>query len=259
MIFLLSPAKSLDYETELPKLEVTQPRFLDDSAELIEILQEFSEEEVGKLMSISPKLSTLNAARFQQWGRTHLLGEEARPCVFAFTGDVYQGLNAAAWSAEDVKQAQKSIRILSGLYGVLRPLDLMRPYRLEMGTRLETKRGMNLYKFWGELPTVSLNEDLANEGAEAFVNLASNEYFSAVKPKELTAPVITPVFKDWKNGKYKIISFYAKKARGLMAAWAIQNKVDTVDDLRKFSEAGYSYNAEESTDTTLTFLRKLDE
>ncbi len=259
MIFLLSPAKTLDYDSELPALELSQPQFVEHSAELIEILEEFSEEEVGELMSISPKLSALNAARFREWGVRHDASSGARPCIFAFKGDVYQGLNVSSWSPQDVEKAQKSIRVLSGLYGLLRPLDLMRPYRLEMGTKLETKRGSNLYQFWGMIPTEALNEELKRLKSPVVVNLASNEYFSAVKPKELTAPVITPVFKDWKNGKYKIISFYAKKARGLMAAWAIQNDVATSEGLKEFTQSGYQFCAEESTETTLTFLRKIEE
>ncbi len=256
MLFLLSPAKTLDYDSPLPAVTATKPRFLNHSAELIEQLQDFSEADIEKLMKISPKLSALNAQRFQQWGQRHNTSTGARPCLFAFKGDVYQGLDAYSLSSADIQKAQQSLRILSGLYGILKPLDFMHPYRLEMGTRLENARGKNLYEFWGEIPTESLNQELEKESNPAVINLASNEYFSVIDEQALKAPVITPVFKDWKNDKYKIISFHAKKARGLMAAWAIQNDIQTPEGFQDFSEAGYRYSPKDSTETTLTFLRK---
>lgn len=214
-----------------------------------------SSADLEELMSISSKLADLNAQRFQDW-KADYSEDDARAAVLAFKGDVYQGLNVEEWSKADFAEAQKSVRILSGLYGILRPLDLMLPYRLEMGTKLENKHGANLYKFWGSELTDSLNKELSGE-KDAVINLASNEYFSAVKPKDLIAPVITPVFKDWKNDKYKIISFYAKKARGTMAAWAIQNKVTKPADLKKFKSDGYCYDKELSDDTSWVFTRKL--
>ena len=256
MLILLSPAKTLDYDSALPTVTATEPRFLSHSVELIEQLQNFSEAEIEELMKISPKLSALNAQRFQQWGQRHDASTGARPCLFAFKGDVYQGLDAYSLSTNDIQKAQQSLRILSGLYGILKPLDFMHPYRLEMGTRLENARGKNLYEFWGDIPTESLNQELEKKSNPAVINLASNEYFSVIREKTLKAPVITPVFKDWKNDKYKIISFHAKKARGLMAAWAIQNDIQTPEGLEDFSEAGYRYSQKDSTETTLTFLRK---
>ena len=254
MIYLLSPAKTLDYESETPSLRATMPRFLESSSELAEIMKKKKSSELEKLMGISTKLADLNAERFQAWKQDYKKGE-GREAILAFKGDVYQGLAVDEWQKDDFKEAQKSIRILSGLYGILRPLDLMLPYRLEMGKKVITPQGDTLYQFWGSKLTDSLNKELSSQG-DAVINLASNEYFSAIKPKELQAPVITPVFKDWKNGKYKIISFYAKKARGLMAAWAVKNKITKPADLKKFKVAGYSYDKELSDDASWVFTRK---
>ena len=254
MLYLLSPAKSLDYESELPKLRATMPRFLEHSSELAGIMKKVKPSELEKLMGISSKLAALNAGRFDEW-RADYSEPEARQAILAFTGDVYQGLAVDDWDKEDFSEAQKSIRILSGLYGILRPLDLMLPYRLEMGTRLVNDRGANLYRFWGSLLTESLNKELKGD-KDAVINLASNEYFSAVQAKDLKSPVITPVFKDWKKGQYKIISFYAKKARGLMAAWAVRNKIKTPAGLKKFKGGGYAYDPSLSDDTNWVFTRK---
>lgn len=254
MLYLLSPAKTLDCESEIPSIRATMPRFLEHSSELVGIMKKKKPAELGELMDISPKLADLNAERFRSW-KADYSKKEARSAIFAFKGDVYQGLAVEEWEKEDFAAAQKSIRILSGLYGILRPLDLMLPYRLEMGKPVKNKRGPNLYRFWGSLLTDSLNQELKAKG-DAVVNLASNEYFSAVKAKDLKAPVITPVFKDWKNGKYKVISFFAKKARGMMAAWAIQNKVTTPEGLKKFKGGGYKFDKELSDETTLVFTRK---
>lgn len=206
-------------------------------------------------MSISGKLADLNSERCTTWERD-FTAENSRPCIFAFTGDVYQGMELSAWKAPDFTLAQKQIRILSGLYGVLRPLDLMQPYRLEMGTKLSTTRGKNLYDFWGNKITDLLNADLKSSGSNFIINLASNEYFSSVKTKSLDGELITPVFKDEKNGKYKIISFFAKKARGMMADYIIRNKITDVAGLKKFNTAGYKFSKSESTDIELVFLRK---
>jgi len=254
MIYLLSPAKTLDYESEVPSLRATMPRFLEQSEELAKIMKKVKPAELEKLMGISSKLAELNADRFKSWKADYKKGE-GREAILAFKGDVYQGLDVVNWDKEDFSEAQKSIRILSGLYGILRPLDLMLPYRLEMGKKVETKNGKSLYDFWGSDLTKSLNKELKGSD-DAVVNLASNEYFSAVKSAELKAPVITPVFKDWKNDKYKIISFYAKKARGTMAAWAVKNKISQVADLKKFKQDGYHYDDELSDATSWVFTRK---
>ncbi len=206
-------------------------------------------------MSISDKLSELNAERFSTW-EPDFTPENSRPALFAFTGDVYQGMELSSWKTPDFNLAQKQIRILSGLYGVLRPLDLMQPYRLEMGTKLPNPRGKNLYDFWGDIITDLLNTDLKKSGSSLFINLASNEYFSSVKPKSLKGELITPVFKDEKNGKYKIISFFAKKARGMMADYIIRNKITNIAGLKTFNTAGYKFSKSESSDSDLVFLRK---
>lgn len=254
MIYLLSPAKTLDYESEVPSLRATMPRFLEHSAELAGIMKKLKPADLEKLMGISRKLAELNAERFDDW-RADYSKPEGRQAVLAFKGDVYRGLAVEDWGKEDFSEAQKSIRILSGLYGILRPLDLMLPYRLEMGKKVATSRGTNLYHFWGGLLTESLNKELRVVG-DAVINLASNEYFSAVKAKELKAPVITPVFKDWKNGKYKVISFFAKKARGEMAAWAVRKRIKAPAGLKRFTGGGYKFDKEQSDGTTWVFTRK---
>lgn len=255
MIILLSPAKSLDYDSPLLTKKSTKPRLLDDSEELVLQLRKLSPAQIGKLMSISDKLAELNAERYASWEKD-FSKDNARQAILAFTGDVYQGMELSDWSADDFAAAQKQIRILSGLYGVLRPLDLMQAYRLEMGTKLENKRGKNLYEFWGSKITEMLNKDLKASGSDLVVNLASNEYFSSVKKKELTGELITPVFKDEKNGTYKIISFYAKKARGMMADFIVREGVSDVAGLKKFKTAGYKYSAKDSKGNELVFLRK---
>ena len=254
MISLLSPAKSLDYESPCLIEQSTQPRLKSDTAELIEELKSLSFEEVGSLMNISDKLALLNHERFQSFASS-FSKKNSRQAILAFTGDVYQGMNLSEWSAGDFTTAQENIRILSGLYGVLRPLDLMQPYRLEMGTTLVNARGKNLYQFWGDRITGLLNKDLEKSNSNVVVNLASNEYFSAVIPSGLNGQVISPVFKDEKKGKYKIISFYAKKARGMMADYIVKNKLKESEDLREFSTGGYAYDAESSTVDKPVFLR----
>ncbi len=255
MLILLSPAKSLDYKSPLPTKRHTEPRLLDDSEILVKKLRAMTPKALGELMSISDKLADLNAERYTTW-ESDFTPENSRQCLFAFTGDVYQGMALSDWKSPDFTLAQKQIRILSGLYGVLRPLDLMQPYRLEMGTKLANSRGKNLYEFWGEKITDLLNTDLKKSGSNYIVNLASNEYFSSVKKKSLNGELITPVFKDEKNGKYKIISFYAKKARGMMADHIIRNKITNIAGLKKFKTAGYKFSKADSTDTQLVFLRK---
>ncbi|HCW91747.1 MAG TPA: peroxide stress protein YaaA [Marinobacter sp.] len=253
MLMVISPAKNLDYESELPTSKHSQPDFLDDACELIDQLKALEPHQVSNLMGISDKLGQLNAERFQSW-HTPFTPDNARPAALAFNGDVYTGLDARSFSDKEFEFAQRHLRILSGLYGILRPLDLMQPYRLEMGTRFENRRGKDLYAFWGSRITDELNRLLkADDGV--LINLASNEYFKSVHKKELDARVITPQFKDWKNGQYKMISFYAKKARGLMCRYAIQNGITKAEDLKDFNLDGYYFSAEQSDDKTWTFLR----
>ncbi|MBV0932726.1 peroxide stress protein YaaA [Marinobacterium weihaiense] len=254
MLTLVSPAKTLDYDSPLATDAFTRPRFTDHSQVLIDTLRQLSVQDVADLMKLSDKLASLNVARYESWQPEHT-PDNARQAVLAFKGDVYTGLDADSLNDDDFDFAQRHLRILSGLYGVLRPLDLLEPYRLEMGTRLENPRGSNLYQFWGSLITDSLNTELAEQNDDVVVNLASNEYFKAVKTKALKARLITPVFKDFKNGQYKIISFYAKKARGLMSRYIIQNRIDTPDALKGFDLEGYYFSDAQSQGDTWVFLR----
>jgi cytoplasmic iron level regulating protein YaaA (DUF328/UPF0246 family) len=254
MLMVISPAKTLDYETPSVTPVFTQPEHLDHAQELIEQLREFSPAQIADLMHLSDKLAGLNVARFGSWERP-FNPSNAKQALLAFKGDVYTGLHAEDFSEADFDFAQRHLRMLSGLYGVLRPLDLMQPYRLEMGTKLANPRGNNLYDFWGERISGWLNEALAAQGDEVLLNLASNEYFSAVKRKALNARVINTEFKDQKNGQYKIISFYAKKARGLMARYVIKERLTNPEGLKDFTYEGYRYSAENSKSDTLVFLR----
>ncbi|HLV77196.1 MAG TPA: peroxide stress protein YaaA [Marinobacter sp.] len=253
MLMIISPAKTLDYESPLATERYTQPEFLDDACELIDQLKALEPHQVSNLMSISDKLGQLNAERFRTW-RTPFTPDNARQAVLAFKGDVYTGLDAASFSEDDFDFAQKHLRMLSGLYGLLRPLDLMQPYRLEMGTRFENSRGKDLYAFWGTRLTRALNELLASDD-KVLVNLASNEYFKSVQKKDIEGRLITPQFKDWKNGQYKMISFYAKKARGLMCRYAIQNRITQAEDLKGFDFDGYYFSDEQSSADNWVFLR----
>ncbi|NTS77980.1 peroxide stress protein YaaA [Catenovulum sp. SM1970] len=255
MLAVISPAKNLDFETTIPTEVFSQPNFLEHSQSLIDTCKSLSPQEISSLMSISDKLAGLNAARFAQW-HTPFDTTNARQAMYAFNGDVYTGLDAYSLSADSVEYAQQHLRILSGLYGLLRPLDLMQAYRLEMGTKLENDRGTNLYQFWGDIITNAVNQSLADANSEQLVNLASNEYFKSVKKKQLNAELITPQFKDWKNGQYKMISFYAKKARGLMARYLIENQVKSTEQLLAFDVAGYQYNESLSSADTPVFTRK---
>ncbi|MBA4502395.1 peroxide stress protein YaaA [Marinobacterium marinum] len=254
MLTLVSPAKTLDYDSPLATQVYSQPRFIDHSRELIDTLRQLSVQDIAELMKLSDKLAALNVARYESWEPAHAT-DNARQALLAFKGDVYAGLDAESFTAADFEFAQRHLRILSGLYGVLRPLDLLEPYRLEMGTRLKNPRGDNLYQFWGNLITEALNEELAEHSAEVVINLASNEYFKAVKPRQLNARLITPVFKDLKNGQYKIISFYAKKARGLMSRYMIRNRIETPEALQQFDLEGYYFSPEQSQGDTWVFLR----
>ncbi|MBY5993440.1 peroxide stress protein YaaA [Ferrimonas balearica] len=254
MLAVISPAKNLDFDTP-PHVDAhTQPQMLDHAELLMESCRRLTPADLASLMKLSDKLAGLNAARFAQW-QPPFTPDNAKPAVLAFNGDVYTGLEAGTLSDDQLAYAQQHLRILSGLYGLLRPLDLMQAYRLEMGTKLANARGKDLYAFWDHHITEALNAALAAQGDSVLINLASNEYFKAVKPKALEARVITPVFKDWKNGQYKIISFYAKKARGLMARYLIEQRPTQPQDLEAFDYAGYRFSAEQSNADTMVFLR----
>ncbi|MBR9883984.1 MAG: peroxide stress protein YaaA [Oceanospirillales bacterium] len=254
MLTLISPAKTLDYDSPLATEKHTTPRFLEYSAELIEQLRPLAVQDIAELMKLSDKLASLNVARYESWSAEHTL-DNARPAVLAFKGDVYTGLEAETFSEEAFEFAQQHLRILSGLYGVLRPLDLLEPYRLEMGTKLKNTRGDNLYQFWGNIITESLQAELNEQANPVLVNLASNEYYKSVKPKALGCRIVTPEFKDLKNGQYKIISFYAKKARGLMSRYIIENRIDEPEALKGFDLEGYYFSPEHSDGDNWVFLR----
>lgn len=252
MKIIISPAKSLDYETPIPTNQFTQGVFLDEAAKINTILRKKSPKQLSALMSVSPNLGELNWQRNQEWTLPFSL-ENARQAIFAFKGDVYLGLDAYSLLPEKLEALQNILRILSGQYGLLKPLDLIQPYRLEMGTKLKVANKENLYQFWGNKITEKLNEELADN--ELFVNLASAEYFKAVKPALLKVPVITPVFKDLKDGKLKVIAFFAKKARGLMVRFIIDHNIETIEDLKNFNEEGYAFDENLSTANELVFTR----
>ena len=254
MLLVISPAKTLDYESPAVTDVHTLPQHLEHSEILIERLRELSPLEISELMSLSDKLAGLNAARYASFSSEFSFAN-AKQAILAFKGDVYTGLAAETFSQDDFAYAQEHLRMLSGLYGLLRPLDLMQPYRLEMGTKLSNPRGKDLYAFWGERISQWLNEALKAQGDDVLLNLASTEYFSAVKRKALNARVIDVQFKDQKNGHYKIISFYAKKARGLMARYVIQNRIDNPEALKDFNLEGYYFVPEQSSENSLVFLR----
>jgi hypothetical protein len=250
MLVVISPAKKLDYSSSIESPLLSQPALLDHAEELSLGLKALAPQDVSSLMHLSDKLGALNYERFQEW-QTPFNENNARAAVLAFKGDVYQGLDADSMSAEDLHWAQDHLRILSGLYGVLRPLDLMQAYRLEMGTKFASQRGKDLYQFWGDLITDELN--LVE--SSVLVNLASNEYFKSVHKKDISARIVTPVFMDKKDDKYKIISFYAKKARGLMSRYIIQNRITEIEQINQFESDGYVYNAALSELDAPVFLR----
>ncbi len=255
MLFLLSPAKSLDFETLSGHLPHTQPLFVAQAEPLIKALRKKSWRQIGKLMDLSQNLSELNVTRYAAWTPDFTL-QNSKQAVLAFDGDVYDGLQAKTLSAASLDWAQQHLCILSGLYGVLRPLDLMQPYRLEMGTSLKVGRADNLVQFWGDRVSLYLNERLQNDTVPTVVNLASVEYFRAVKIKALNARVVDCVFEDFKNGDFKVISFFAKKARGALARFAIENRIDDVLALQRFNSDGYAFAAEVSDHDRLVFRRK---
>lgn len=253
MLFLISPAKTLDFDSSSFTDEATQPQFLDESAQLIDIMREYSSEDLSKMMKVSEKIADLNVERFQSWLRPFDL-QNAKQAIFAFKGDVYTGLAVEAMDQNGLNYLQANLRILSGLYGLLKPLDLMQAYRLEMGTKLGHSKCQDLYQFWGSKITDQINAELTEH--DYIINLASNEYFKAVKEKQLAKKLITPVFKDEKNGNYKIISFYAKKARGLMVRFAADHQVQNAQDLKKFDYNGYRFEEAESSEITWVFKRE---
>jgi cytoplasmic iron level regulating protein YaaA (DUF328/UPF0246 family) len=255
MLIVLSPAKTLDYTTPSVTEKHSQPQHIEHSAELIDILKELSPAHLASLMGISDPLAVLNVERYAAWSKKFTT-KNAKQAILAFDGDVYGGLDAGSMTSDQLEYVQSHIRILSGLYGLLRPLDLMQPYRLEMGTKLTTKRGKDLYAFWKDILTRDLDRELRNRKSSALINLASEEYFKAVQSNLLSTPVITPVFEDWKNGQYKIISFYAKRARGLMARYAAIKRVGNPEKLKGFDMDGYSFDDRQSSETRWVFRRK---
>jgi cytoplasmic iron level regulating protein YaaA (DUF328/UPF0246 family) len=256
MLIVVSPAKTLDYDTPSKTKTSTTADFLDQSQILIDRLRQLSALDIAELMHVSMKIADLNFERYADWSLP-LTTTNAKQAVLAFKGDVYTGLDANSFSAADFKFAQNHLRMLSGLYGLLRPLDLMFPYRLEMGTKLENVRGKNLYEFWGDIITDALNKQLKSVKSEYLINLASNEYFKAVKPKNIKGTVITPAFKEYKDGEYKMIGIYAKKARGLLSRYIIQNQLSDPQDIKAFDLEGYKFNSKLSKANDWVFTRKL--
>ncbi len=254
MYFLLSPAKNLNESHEFTPKFYSTPPLLNHAAELMNTLRQLAPQQIAELMHVSDKIALLNTERNQNW-QPPFTPQNAKRAVYLFNGYVYEGLDAGSLNPAQTAYLQQHLRILSGLYGLLRPLDLIQPYRLEMGTPLRNTRGKNLYEFWGSCITDTLNRDLADTHSRTLVNLASLEYFKAVQPQKLNANIITPVFKDQKNGTYKIISFYAKRARGLMARYAAQHQIRHPEELKNFDTAGYRYNEAASSETEWVFLR----
>ena len=255
MLIILSPAKTLDFDTASPTVKSTKPPMLTKAEELIRVMQGKDVEEIRQLMKVSEKIAALNIERYRDWSIENNKSQ-GKQAIYAFMGDVYAGLDAASFSSEDIKFAQTHLRILSGLYGVLRPLDKMQAYRLEMGTRITTEKGNSLYEFWDKQVTLMLNKHAKISGATYLLNLASAEYFKVIKTQELNLDLVTPIFKDKKNGKYKIISFYAKKARGMMARFAIKNRITNPADLTEFNEQGYFFDSTNSDLHAPVFLRE---
>lgn len=254
LLAVISPAKTLDFETESPVSDSTEYRFPEEAQTLIEQLKKLSANQVKKLMKLSDNLAELNVQRFNDW-QPVMNEANSKQALFAFKGDVYTGLSAETLETTQIFAAQEKLRILSGLYGLLRPLDRMQPYRLEMGTKLKNQQGTNLYDFWGDKISKLLAEDLEQHGADYLVNLASGEYYRAVKEAQLPVPVITPIFKDEKNGEFKIISFFAKKARGLMVRYILDQNPQTLDSLKAFNYAGYEYSEQDSDGLNWVFKR----
>jgi len=254
MLIVLSPAKSLDYKTPAKVKAPTLPEFVSESAKLIADLKKLAPQEVADLMGLSDQLAILNVGRYRDWSKK-FTDHNSKPAIYAFDGDVYDGFDVKTLNTKAVDFAQEHIRILSGLYGALRPLDLMQPYRLEMGTAFKNARGKDLYAFWGERVTNSIKQVLEKQKKPLLLNLASEEYFKVLQPKKLDCPVIAPIFQDEKDGKYKIISFYAKRARGLMARYVVENRITDPADLKGFNLDGYKYDAAQSKPDKPVFRR----
>lgn len=254
MLLIISPAKKLDFDSIAQTDKFTQPDFLDQSQQLIDTLLPYTSEDLEKLMKLSSNLAELNHQRYLDWNLP-FNPQNAKQAISTFKGDVYTGLNIESFDDEQLDFCQDHLRILSGLYGLMRPLDLMQPYRLEMGTKLENSRGKNLYEFWENRITDAINQQLKDSKSKHLVNLASQEYFKSVNPKLVEAPIITPIFKEQKNGQYKIISLLAKRARGMMSAYILKNKLSDVEQIKDFKEAGYSYNEELSKGNEWVFTR----
>jgi len=254
VLTVISPAKTLDYETPATTRQATQPAFLSRASELVEDARRLTPGDIQSLMGVSESIANLNHERFMNW-HPEFTPQNAKQALLAFKGDVYTGLAAETLDAKGLKFAQKHLRILSGLYGLLRPLDLMQPYRLEMGLRFNNRAGKNLYEFWGNDISDAVQADLKKSGSPLLINLASNEYFKSVNAKTLDAEIITPVFKDLKQGKYKMISFFAKKARGLMARFIIDHQLNDPEGLKEFDAEGYYFSKTLSTASELVFLR----
>ena len=257
MISIVSPAKSLNFDDSCSVKMYSQCSFLKDSQLLVNDLKKYSPKQISDLMKVSDKIGLLNADRYKNWSLP-FNEENSKQAVFAFQGDVYQGLEIDSFSEDDLIYAQDYFRILSGLYGLVKPLDLIQPYRLEMGTSFKNKRGKNLYDFWNTRITELLNKELELSKSQYLLNLASNEYYKVIQPNGLNATVITPIFKDFKNGQYKIISFFAKRARGMMASFHLKNKINNPEDLKSFNMAGYTFNDDMSIDNQLVFTRRQD-
>ncbi|MFC1750645.1 peroxide stress protein YaaA [Pseudomonadota bacterium] len=255
MLLVISPAKTLDYTTPPKTATASIPDYLDDAQQLINRARQYSVQDIEEIMKVSSKIAELNFERFKQW-QTPFSPDNAKQALLAFKGDVYTGLDAESFSENDFTFAQQHLRILSGLYGLLRPLDLMQAYRLEMGRKIDSDRGNNLYNFWGEIITDGLNKQLEALNTSYLINLASNEYFKSVKPKSLNAEIITPEFKDYKNGQYKIMGVYAKKARGMLSRFVIQNGMTDPEGMKAFNQEGYAFNEEMSSGNSWVFSRK---
>ncbi len=255
MLTVISPAKTLDFDTPTVTDAFTQPVHLTQSRKLMRRLRQLSSTDLSNLMQVSTGIAELNQQRFKQW-KTPFKPENARQAIFAFKGDAYIGLDAYSMTPANVEFAQNNLRILSGLYGVLRPLDLIQAYRLEMGIRLDTEQGKNLYQFWDGRVTQSLNQELRHSDSKVLINLASHEYFKSIKPKLLKANVITPVFKDYHKGNFQMIGFFAKKARGMMVRYLIDKQIDNAEDLKAFDRDGYSYDASLSNPDEWVFTRR---
>ncbi len=254
MLIVLSPAKSLDFSDVKQQVNISYPNFIKEASVLVDELRKYDANSISKLMKISAKLSDLNVLRFSKWNINH--AKNTKPSIFAFKGGVYQGIDAETLNDKDLNYLNVNMRILSGMYGVLKPFDAIKEYRLEMGTKLENPKGKNLYAFWEQKIAKEINLSLEkSKGDKTLVNLASNEYFKSIDKKTLKYPIITPVFKDYKNGDYKVISFYAKKARGLMTRFAAQNNITEVEQLKTFNEANYEFSHKLSTNNTWVFVR----